>query len=90
MAGDSLEENLNPVGAVYYGFSTLLCTPNALAQEADVVLGTQAGQARLTEVARDAGFSRVRPASGRAPSTSCSSSGPDLRRSPTLVSCPPP
>ena len=60
MAGDSLAENLNPVGAVYYGCSTLLCTPNALAQEADVVLGTQAGQARLTDVAREAGFSQVR------------------------------
>jgi 2-polyprenyl-3-methyl-5-hydroxy-6-metoxy-1,4-benzoquinol methylase len=59
-AGDSVEANLNPVGAAYYGFSTLLCTPNALAQEADVVLGTQAGQARLTEVARQAGFSRLR------------------------------
>jgi 2-polyprenyl-3-methyl-5-hydroxy-6-metoxy-1,4-benzoquinol methylase len=59
-AGDTLEDNLNPVGAAYYGFSTLLCTPNSLAQEADVVLGTQAGQARLTEVARQAGFSRVR------------------------------
>jgi len=59
-AGDSLEENLNPVGAAYYGFSTLLCTPNALAQEGEDVLGTQAGQARLTEVARRAGFSRVR------------------------------
>jgi len=59
-AADTLEDNLNPVGAAYYGFSTLLCTPNSLAQEADVVLGTQAGQARLTEVARQAGFSRVR------------------------------
>jgi 2-polyprenyl-3-methyl-5-hydroxy-6-metoxy-1,4-benzoquinol methylase len=59
-AGDTVEENLNPVGAAYYGFSTLLCTPNSLAQEADVVLGTQAGQARLTEVARQAGFGRVR------------------------------
>ena len=60
MAADTVEENLNPVGAAYYGFSTLLCTPNSLAQEADVVLGTQAGQARLTEVARQAGFGRVR------------------------------
>jgi SAM-dependent methyltransferase len=60
IAGDSLEDNLNPVGAVYYGCSTLLCTPNALAQEADVVLGTQAGEARLTDVAREAGFSRIR------------------------------
>jgi 2-polyprenyl-3-methyl-5-hydroxy-6-metoxy-1,4-benzoquinol methylase len=59
-AGDTVEDNLNPVGAAYYGFSTLLCTPNSLAQEADVVLGTQAGQARLTEVARQGGFGRVR------------------------------
>ena len=60
IAADSVAENLNPVGAVYYGCSTLLCTPNALAQEADVVLGTQAGQGRLTEVAQQAGFPRVR------------------------------
>jgi 2-polyprenyl-3-methyl-5-hydroxy-6-metoxy-1,4-benzoquinol methylase len=59
-AGDEVEQNFNPVGAAYYGFSTLLCTPNALAQEADVVLGAQAGQARLTEVAHRAGFGRVR------------------------------
>jgi SAM-dependent methyltransferase len=59
-AGDSVTDNLNPVGAAYYGFSTLLCTPNALAQEADVVLGTQAGQAAVTEVAHAAGFTRVR------------------------------
>jgi 2-polyprenyl-3-methyl-5-hydroxy-6-metoxy-1,4-benzoquinol methylase len=59
-AGDDVAANLNPVGAAYYGFSTLLCTPNALSQEATTVLGTQAGQARLTEVAGEAGFSRVR------------------------------
>jgi 2-polyprenyl-3-methyl-5-hydroxy-6-metoxy-1,4-benzoquinol methylase len=59
-AGDSVADNLNLVGAAYYGFSTLLCTPNALSQEAATVLGTQAGQARLTEVAHQAGFGRVR------------------------------
>jgi 2-polyprenyl-3-methyl-5-hydroxy-6-metoxy-1,4-benzoquinol methylase len=59
-AGDTVGDNLNPVGAAYYGFSTLLCTPNALAQEGEIVLGTQAGQARTAEVARQAGFSRVR------------------------------
>jgi 2-polyprenyl-3-methyl-5-hydroxy-6-metoxy-1,4-benzoquinol methylase len=59
-AGDAVADNLNPVGAAYYGFSTLLCTPNALSQEAATVLGTQAGQARITEVASEAGFSRVR------------------------------
>jgi SAM-dependent methyltransferase len=59
-AGDAVGDNLNPVGAAYYGFSTLLCTPNALAQEGEVVLGTQAGQAAVTEVADRAGFGRVR------------------------------
>jgi 2-polyprenyl-3-methyl-5-hydroxy-6-metoxy-1,4-benzoquinol methylase len=59
-AGDDVADNLNPVGAAYYGFSTLLCTPNALSQEGATVLGTQAGQARLTQVAREAGFGRVR------------------------------
>jgi 2-polyprenyl-3-methyl-5-hydroxy-6-metoxy-1,4-benzoquinol methylase len=59
-AGDTVADNLNPVGAAYYGFSTLLCTPNALSQEAATVLGTQAGQARITEVAHEAGLGRVR------------------------------
>jgi 2-polyprenyl-3-methyl-5-hydroxy-6-metoxy-1,4-benzoquinol methylase len=59
-AGNSVADNLNPVGAAYYGFSTLLCTPNALSQEAATVLGTQAGEARTTAVAHEAGFSRVR------------------------------
>jgi SAM-dependent methyltransferase len=59
-AGDTVADNLNPVGAAYYGFSTLLCTPNALSQEAATVLGTQAGQARITEVAHQAGLGRVR------------------------------
>jgi len=44
MAGDRVEENLNPVGAAYYGFSTFLCTPNALAQST-TALGAQAGEA---------------------------------------------
>jgi len=60
MAGDQVEDNLNPVGAAYYGFSTLLCTPNAIAQERELVLGAQAGEARLREVAGQAGLSRFR------------------------------
>ena len=59
MAGDSLEENLNPVGAAYYGFSTLLCTPNSLSQAVGAGLGAQAGEARLRSVATEAGFSTV-------------------------------
>jgi SAM-dependent methyltransferase len=60
MAGDTLEENLNPVGAAYYGFSTLLCTPNSLSQEVGTALGAQAGEARLREIAAGAGFASVR------------------------------
>ncbi len=62
MAGNGLEYNLNPVGRVYYGLSTVICTPNSLAQDVGLGLGAQAGEARLTEVLREAGFSRVRRA----------------------------
>jgi 2-polyprenyl-3-methyl-5-hydroxy-6-metoxy-1,4-benzoquinol methylase len=61
-AGDSVEENLNPVGRAYYAFSTLLCTPSSLSQEVGLALGAQAGVARLTEVLETAGFSQVRVA----------------------------
>ena len=50
MAGDSLTENLNPVGRVYYGFSTMVCTPASLSQEVGLALGAQAGERRLREV----------------------------------------
>jgi SAM-dependent methyltransferase len=62
IAGDRLEDNLNPVGRFYYGFSTLVCTPGSLSQPGQAGLGTQAGEARLTEVLRTAGFSQVRRA----------------------------
>jgi hypothetical protein len=62
-AGDSVEENLNPVGRVFYGGSTLLCTPASLSQEVGLALGAQAGERRLTEVLGEGGFSRVRRAS---------------------------
>lgn len=58
MSGDTVSENLNPVGRAYYGFSTLLCTPSSLAQEVGLALGTQAGPARLREVVTAAGFTR--------------------------------
>jgi SAM-dependent methyltransferase len=61
-AQDSLAENLNPVGRVYYSFSTIICTPSALSQEGGMSLGAQAGEARLREVATTAGFSRFRRA----------------------------
>ena len=61
-ANDRVEENLNPVGRVFYGASTVICTPASLDQEVGLALGAQAGEARLTDVIKDGGFSRVRRA----------------------------
>jgi SAM-dependent methyltransferase len=61
-AGNSLEENLTPVGRVYYGFSTSVCTPASLSQEVGLALGAQAGEARLRDVMTEAGFTRFRRA----------------------------
>ena len=61
-AGNSLEENLNPVGRVYYGFSTMICTPNSRSQEIGLALGAQAGEHRLREVIEKAGFRQFRRA----------------------------
>src|SRR3546814_340972 len=61
-AGDSLAENMNPVGRLYYAASTMICTPGSLAQEVGLGLGAQAGPKRLGEVLAEAGFSRVRVA----------------------------
>lgn len=59
-AGDHVEDNLNPVGRAYYAFSTLLCTPCSLSQDVGLALGTQAGPARIRDVATSAGFTRFR------------------------------
>ena len=59
-ANDDLAENLNPVGAAYYGFSTLLCTPSSLSQDVGAALGAQAGEARLREIVLGAGFHSFR------------------------------
>ena len=61
-AGDRLEDNLNPVGRVYYSFSTLLCVPNARSQQGDCALGAQAGEAAIRRIVTDAGFTRFRRA----------------------------
>ena len=61
-AGAGLADNLNPVGRMYYGLSTVICTPSSLAQEVGLGLGAQAGPERMGEVLREAGFSRVRVA----------------------------
>jgi ubiquinone/menaquinone biosynthesis C-methylase UbiE len=62
-AGDKLEDNLNPIGRVYYGASTMLCTPASKSQEVGLALGAQAGEAALSKIMKSAGFSRVRRAS---------------------------
>jgi SAM-dependent methyltransferase len=59
-AGDDLSDNINPVGAAYYSFSTLLCTPSSLSQDVGAALGAQAGEARLREIVTGAGFSSLR------------------------------
>jgi len=61
-ANDRVEDNLNPVGRVFYGASTVICTPASLSQEVGLALGAQAGEARLTEVLEEGGFTRVRRA----------------------------
>ncbi len=61
-AGDAPADNLNPVGEVYYGFSTFLCVPNALSQPGGYSLGAQAGEAAIRQVVTDAGFTRFRRA----------------------------
>ncbi|WP_193163339.1 class I SAM-dependent methyltransferase [Microbulbifer hainanensis] len=62
LAHDSLEDNFNPLGALYYAASTFLCTPCSRSQKIGLALGAQAGPARLSAVLQSAGFSRVRVA----------------------------
>jgi len=61
-AGDGVEDNINPVSRLYYAASTAVCTPCSKSQEVGLALGAQAGEARLSDVLRDAGFSIVRRA----------------------------
>ena len=62
MAGDRLEDNLNPVGRIYYAGSTMICVPTSLSQEVGAALGAQAGEARLREVIAPAAASQFRRA----------------------------
>jgi len=61
-AHDDLKDNLNPVGRIYYSFSTLLCTPCSRSQEVALCLGAQSGEKRMRDVVTSAGFSRFRRA----------------------------
>lgn len=62
MSGDSLGDNMNPVGRMFYAASSVICTPASKAQEVGLALGAQAGERRLTEVLHEAGFGHVRRA----------------------------
>jgi hypothetical protein len=61
-AHDELKNNLNPVGRVYYSFSSLLCTPCLRSQEVALCLGAQSGEKRIRELVTAAGFNRFRRA----------------------------
>jgi hypothetical protein len=57
-AQDEPSDNINPVGRVYYNFSTLVCLPNAKSQSGGYALGAQAGEAAIRRVVTDGGFTR--------------------------------
>jgi ubiquinone/menaquinone biosynthesis C-methylase UbiE len=59
-AGHNVTDNLNPVGRVYYSFSTFLCVTNALSQDGGYSLGAQAGEEPIRRLATDAGYTRFR------------------------------
>ena len=61
-AGDRLEENFNPIGRLFYGASTLICTPHALSEGGETALGAQAGEARIQGIVEAAGFQHFRRA----------------------------
>ncbi len=62
LAGDSLTENMNPIGQIFYSFSTTVCLPASLSQDVGYGLGAQAGEKKLTKVLAEGGFSHVRRA----------------------------
>ena len=61
-ANDRVEDNLNPVGRIFYSASTMLCTPSSRSQEVGLGLGAQAGEARIRNVVTSGGFKRFRRA----------------------------
>ena len=61
-AGDTVSDNLNPIGRAYYSLSTFLCVPNALSQDGGFALGAQAGEPAIAGIVARAGFTRFRRA----------------------------
>ena len=62
MAKESVEENLNPVGRVYYNASSMVCVPSSLSQDVGLGLGAQASESDLRRVIEAGGFTRIRKA----------------------------
>jgi SAM-dependent methyltransferase len=61
-ANDNVQDNLNPVGRIFYSASTMICVPSSLAQEVGTALGAQAGEERLGETVTKGGFTHFRRA----------------------------
>lgn len=61
-ANDRVEDNISPVARLYYAASTTICCAHAISEGGRMVLGAQAGEARLADVFRKAGFSHFRRA----------------------------
>jgi 2-polyprenyl-3-methyl-5-hydroxy-6-metoxy-1,4-benzoquinol methylase len=61
-ANEKIEDNLNPVGRIFYSVSTMICTPASLSQEVGLALGAQVGESRLREIVLAARFSSFRRA----------------------------
>ncbi len=61
-ANDRVEGNISPVARMYYAASTTICCAHAISEGGRMVLGAQAGEARLADVFRKAGFTRFRRA----------------------------
>lgn len=61
-ANDRVEDNISPVARLYYAASTMICCAHSISDGGRLVLGAQAGEARLAEVFRKAGFTRFRRA----------------------------
>ena len=61
-ANDALEDNLNPIGRIFYSASTCICTPASRSQEVGLCLGAQAGEQRLRKIVKEGGFSHFRRA----------------------------
>jgi SAM-dependent methyltransferase len=61
-SNERVEENLNPVGRIFYNASSMVCVPSSLAQEVGLALGAQASDSKIKEIILSGGFKRFRRA----------------------------